>query len=30
MNNKLCDILEDEVNAGCTINTYAKRFNVVS
>ena len=28
--NKICDILEDEVNAGFTINTYNKRLNLVS
>lgn len=28
--NKICDILEDEVNAGCTINTNNKRLNFVS
>lgn len=27
---KLCDILEDEVNAGCTINSNNKRLNFVS
>lgn len=30
MNNKLCDILEDEVNQGFTLNTYNKRLNFVS
>lgn len=28
--NKIADILEDEVNAGFTLNTYNKRYNVVS
>jgi hypothetical protein len=28
--NKLCDLHEDEQNAGMTIATYNKRFNVVS
>lgn len=27
---KLADVLEDEVNGGLTINTYNKRYNVVS
>jgi hypothetical protein len=30
MNNKLCDIHEDEANEGMTIATYGKRFNLVS
>lgn len=30
MGNKLCDVLEDEVNQGTTINTYNKRLNLVS
>ena len=29
-NNKICDILEDEINAGFTLNTYNKRLNLVS
>ena len=28
--NKICDLLEDEVNAGFTVNTYNKRLNLVS